>query len=78
MPQLSLYLTSEMMDKLRTDVDRAGISISKYVSGLISNQENNSWPPDFWSSVYGGLTDSSFVLPSEFDPGLDGPVPSFE
>ena len=78
MPQLSLYLTSEMMDKLRIDVDRAGVSISKYVSKLISNQESNSWPPDFWSSVYGGLKDPTFVVPEELDTALDGSVPSFE
>lgn len=78
MPQLSLYLNSDAMKKLRSDVERSGSSISKYVSGLIENRDTHSWPQGFWENVYGALEDPTFVVPSELDAKLDGATPSFD
>lgn len=79
MPQLSLYLNDETMKELRSNARKSGVSISKYVAGLISEKSSSKgWPEGYWDSVYGSLKDDSFQLPSELDPALDGPMPRFE
>lgn len=79
MAQLSLYLTEPTMERLRANAKRRGASVSKYVSELINQaDQTESWPDGYWDSVYGALKDPSFVVPSELDPSLDGPLVSFD
>ncbi len=77
MPQLSLYLNDKTMELLRSDVEKEQISISKYVSRLISRNASSSWPEGYWNNVYGCLKDDSFTVPEEIDSALDGSLPSF-
>lgn len=78
MPQLSLYIDSEALDLLREDAKRSNTSMSKYVTRLIKSKPGSAWPDGYWESVYGALTDDSFVVPEELDPALDGSLPDFD
>ena len=78
MAQLSLYLPESTMVRLRTDAEKARTSVSRYVATLINREDASAgWPEGYWESVYGALTDPTFVVPPELDPSLDDPVPSF-
>lgn len=72
MPQLSLYLDEPTMATLRGRSDRAQVSLSKYVTGLIkADEDRRGWPEGYWDRVYGCLTDPTFVVPEEVDVPLD-------
>lgn len=77
MPQLSLYVTDGTMDMLRSGSHDHGMSISRYANTLIKkgreaedSESAGAWPPGYWESVYGCLSDDdSFELPD--DPPID-------
>lgn len=72
MPQLSLYLDEPTMEELRADAAEAGLSLSKYVTGLIREKKTHrGWPEGYWEQVYGCITDPTFVVPPELDADLD-------
>ena len=72
MPQLSLYLDDSTMESLRARSERAHLSMSKYVTGLIRNSDKtDSWPEGYWGNVYGCLKDVSFAAPEDVDIPLD-------
>jgi len=76
MPQVSLYLDEQSMTSLRTKAKRENMSLSKYVSSILADARASAWPESFWS-VYGALTDESFVRPQQPDAKLDA-VPDFD
>ena len=71
MAQLSLYLEPPVMDALRTDAHRAGLSLSKYTAQIIKQHaQGGMWPPRYWESVYGALDDDTFDADDDMS-GLD-------
>ena len=68
MPQLSLYVTDENLELLRSRAQEAGVSMSKHVNNLIrSDSENSGWPNGFWE-LYGAIDDDSFCPPEDAPP----------
>lgn len=73
MPQLSLYLDDDLMDKLRDGASRAHLSLSKYAARCIDSETASAlWPQGFWD-LYGSVDDGSFRVPDELGFELDGP-----
>lgn len=73
MAQISLYVDDEKLDELRKEAAAQGISISKYVGQIIDDHYYASkWPPGFFS-LYGSVTDETFVEPDDdsIDASLD-------
>lgn len=71
MPQLSLYLDDETMEKLRADAKRENLSLSKHVAKLIrENRSGDGWSERFWET-YGSLADTDFSRPEQPDWELD-------
>lgn len=66
MPQLSLYLNDEEMERVRTGAARQGTTLSRYVAGVLRNQQDQSaWPTSFFD-LYGSLADDdSFEEPED-------------
>lgn len=77
MPQLSLYLDDETMDRLREDAAREGVSLSRFARMKICEQKSAHWPESFWGT-YGALNDETFVLPEKLDFAMDAPRGSFD
>lgn len=52
----------------QASLDPDGVFASNYETAY-SNMESNmpNWPDGYWTHVYGALSDSSFVVPSEPD-----------
>lgn len=73
MPQLSLYLDDETMEKLRADAKRENLSLSKHVARLIrESRSGDGWSEGFWET-YGSLADTDFQRPEQPDWSLDAP-----
>lgn len=75
MPQLSLYLDDETMEKLRADAKRENLSLSKHVAKLIRESgsgDGNGWSERFWET-YGSLAETDFHRPEQPDWSLDAP-----
>ena len=73
MPQLSLYLDDDTMEKLRADAKRANLSLSKHVAKLIQESrpgDENGWSERFWET-YGSLAGTDFARPEQPDWSLD-------
>lgn len=71
MPQLSLYITDENLETLRSRSRQEGMSMSKYANRLIEQDASNAgWPRGFWE-LYGAIDDDSFVVPPDSPPTDD-------
>lgn len=55
MAQLNLYVPDEVADRLKREANRAGLPLSRYVSGILHSFEANEWPPDFFNKRCGFL-----------------------
>lgn len=72
MPQISLYVDDDVMDMLRTAARGQGVSISKYVSGLIVGKaESGGWPEGYREEVYGSLHEDMRTDDGGIDLALD-------
>lgn len=70
MPQVSLYLNDQAMDKLRQRAAIQGESLSKYVGSLVENDIDSGWPEGFWD-LFGAVEDNAFLVPPELPSGLN-------
>ena len=70
MPQLSLYITDDNLEALRTRAKASGLSLSKYANRLIEQDvQNGGWPEGFWD-LYGAL-DENLEIPDDPPPSDD-------
>ena len=71
MPQLSLYITDDNLEILRSRAKREGISMSKYANRLIERDAGNGgWPEGFWD-LYGSIGEGSLAVPPDAPPSDD-------
>ena len=54
MPQLHLYVSDQVAKRLRDRANARGMTLSKFVSGLVSERMPDEWPDGFFESVIGG------------------------
>jgi hypothetical protein len=59
MAQVSLYLDKEIMGKVEIAAHLQGVSISRYVAGIIQEHFSQKWPLDY-ADLFGSVTDDSF------------------
>ena len=66
MPQVSLYMDESMMEELRENAARAGVSLSKYVGDVLREHANKKRWPEGWFDLYGVITDEDdFEIPED-------------
>jgi len=53
--RLSLYVSDEVASAVRRQADDAGLSVSKYLAGLVRRELGAGWPERFFEEVVGGL-----------------------
>jgi len=70
MPQLSLYIDEDTLQKIELRAKMQKTSISKYVTGMMKEHFSKGWPDGF-ESVFGSVTDESFTKPEQTDFSLD-------
>ena len=59
MPQLSLYVDEKTLKKIEKAARLENTSISKWVTGKLTQYLDNNWP-DNYISLYGSIEDDSF------------------
>jgi hypothetical protein len=70
MPQISLYIDDDTLEKIAEIAKSENLSISKWVGGNIKSLIKNRYPEDFFS-LFGTLKDENFQRPEELDPKND-------
>lgn len=87
MPQVSLYVDNALMQGLRADAEREGVSLSKYVaqrlreSRAVNRERCNTpsgMPKGYFDRLYGCVDDPTFAVPEELDFSLDAPRIAFD
>lgn len=83
MSQVSLYLEDQSMALLRSKAGELGMSLSKYVAGILQQSmegKHEGWPAGYWESVYGCLDCNDMRLDSDscLDSSLDDDCNWFE
>jgi hypothetical protein len=62
MPQISLYIDKETLQKIEKAADAEKTSISKWVGRQLKKSLQSSYPEDF-QNLYGSIRDDSFTVP---------------
>jgi hypothetical protein len=70
MPQISLYIDEETLEKIGEIAKNENISISKWVGNNIRSLIKNQYPKDFFL-LFGAIKDETFQRPEDIDPNLD-------
>jgi len=70
MPQISLYIDEDTLEKIEHIAKNENISISKWVGNNIKSLIKNQYPNDFFS-LFGAIGDETFQKPEYLDPDLD-------
>ena len=61
MPQLSLYIDKDTMQKLETAAKIEHLSISKYAVKKLNETLNKNWPENY-RRLFGSINDDSFSV----------------
>ena len=56
MAQLNIYVPDEVAANLRKLADQEGVSLSKYATSLLTQEQPSQWPPKFFTETCGFLT----------------------
>ena len=65
MPQLHLYLPSDVTDRVRVLARRRGLPVSRYLAELVRREVGGDWPPDYFARVVGGWQGEPLVRPDQ-------------
>lgn len=60
MAQVSLYIDDNTMQRARREAAARGVSVSKFVSGLMRSHIGSEWSEAF-RSTFGAISDDLFV-----------------
>jgi len=72
MPQLSLYIDHNTLDRVTERAGAENMSVSKLVTSILNRELADTWSPEFLATL-GSIQDPTFVVPDEIDPSLDVP-----
>ena len=72
MPQISLYIDEETLERVKNAAARRHTSISKWVTELIRARVQPEYPPDY-EQLFGSVQDESFTEPEDFPFYSDSP-----
>jgi len=76
MPQISLYIDEETMQKVEKAARGENLSISKWVGKQLKKSLKANYPADF-ENLYGSINDESFTEPERLPAKADAPRESF-
>ena len=54
MPQLHLYVSEDLAEKIREQAEANGSSVSGYLAKLVRREVPQGWPEGFFERVVGG------------------------
>jgi hypothetical protein len=72
MPQISLYMDSDTLNKITRSARQDELSVSKWVGISLQKIVNETYPPDFFD-LFGSLKDAALLEPPEIPVHYDIP-----
>jgi hypothetical protein len=69
-PQVSLYIDKETLEKIEERAHKNHVSISKWVGNNLKRLIKDDYPEDFFG-LFGSIEDSSFVRPKDLNVSED-------
>jgi hypothetical protein len=54
MPQLHLYVSDDLAEKIKHEAQAADMSVSRYLANLVKREVFTNWPEMFFEEVVGG------------------------
>jgi hypothetical protein len=66
-PQVSLYIDEETLNRISIAAKTEHVSLSKYVSSKLRHSLDDEWP-DQYGELFGAITDETFTVPSPSAP----------
>src|SRR6056297_2852944 len=76
MPQISLYIDKETLEKVERAADNEQLSISKWVGKQLKKSLQANYPEDF-QDLFGSIRDESFTIPDRKPADADAKRDSF-
>ena len=70
MPRMSLYIDQDLYAELMFKAKEKEMSLSSFVSEVLKEHLDDSWPEDFLE-VFGSLEDDPMEIPEELPWSLD-------
>ncbi len=70
MPQVSLYIDKETMEKIAQLARKNSVSVSRWVGENLRRLIRDDYPEEFWA-VFGAINDDSFRRPDELSSASD-------
>jgi len=77
MPQISLYIDKETLEKIEKAADAEKLSVSKWVGKQLKKSLQTSYPEDF-QNLFGSVRDESFTVPERKSSETDAKRETFE
>ncbi|MFV2073487.1 MAG: hypothetical protein ACC742_12650 [Thermoanaerobaculales bacterium] len=65
MPQLHLYVSDEVAAEISRRAQASGISVSRYLAGLVRERTSSGWPVGWFERVPGGWQGEPLVRPPQ-------------
>lgn len=65
MPQLHLYVSSDLANKIQQQAQAADMSVSRYLANLVKREVITDWPERFFEEVVGGWMGDPLQRPSQ-------------
>lgn len=65
MPQLHVYVNEETATTLKQRAEAQGISVSKYIAGVLKKETAQGWPPGYFEAVVGGWQGEPLERPDQ-------------
>jgi hypothetical protein len=65
MAQLHLYLSDELVERVKEKARSRGLTVSAYLAELVRSQISDDWSEDFFTSVVGGWEGEPLTRPEQ-------------
>lgn len=70
MPQLHFYVPEEVAEKLRQRAEAEGLSLSKYLATVVSQEVAEGWPDGYFEEVLGSWV-GEFPVTDDLPPAVE-------
>ena len=65
MPQLHLYVSDDVADRLREKSKASNMSLSKYLAKIVQRETQAGWPEGYFEQVVGGWVGEPLARPEQ-------------
>lgn len=71
MPRISIYADEALCTKIRSAAEKKGVPTSRYITDVLKDHFDNTWPEDVFERFVGVIKDESFAAPEDLPESLN-------